>query len=157
MIQEYKHELLSGKPCMVHSEFVPVMDLFCQYLKISGCKASINSSFRMNSNHIQGAIVAPVSMSNHFIGHAIDCNIIDKTGNFWTSEMLEQFAPESPKYNPSLTNEILMLINLVRRSTTLRWGGDFKIFDTIHFDDSTNLKNSKRWHKLYDELHKSEI
>ncbi len=143
MIQEYKHILLSGKLCMIHDEFVPAMDLFCRYLEIVGCSAYINSSYRENSDHITGAVVPPATMSNHFVGHAIDCNIYDKAKQLWSSEML---------LTPS--NEVLQLINLVRRSTILRWGGDFHgAPDSVHFDDALNIKVPAKWHEIYNELH----
>lgn len=142
MIIEFKHKLISGKPCMVHSEFFPAMDLFCRYLELSGCSAHINSSYREKEDHLSGAIVEPATMGNHYIGHAFDCNIYDKKKKMWTSDEMK-----TPK------DEVLVLINLVRRSTGLRWGGDFIKPDTVHFDDATNIKFPKRWHDIYDQLH----
>jgi hypothetical protein len=134
------------------------MDLFCRYLELAKCKASINSSYRENSDHVQGAVVIPAVKSNHFVGHAIDCNIIDSKNIEWSSEMLLVFAKESQKYNSQINNDVLMLINLVRRCTLIRWGGDFHPdkngnIDTVHFDNAMNIKNPARWEEIYKELH----
>lgn len=143
MIREYTHPLLIGKKCLIHDDFVPGMDMLCQYLKIAECSLSVNSSFRLNSDHLQGAIVKPATHSDHFIGCAVDANIIDSKGKMWTSE--EMLQP---------TAEVLMFINLVRRSPLLRWGGDFHSApDSIHFDNGLNIKNPVRWQEIYDELH----
>ena len=144
MIQEYKHKLLSGKPCMIHADFIPSMDLFCRYLELTGCSALINSAYREDSKNIKGAIVTPSKISNHFVGCAIDCNIFDKKKTLWSSKMLE--VPKA---------EVLTLIGLVRRSKLLRWGGDFQVRDTVHFDNALNILNKKRWDEIYEELHTS--
>ena len=70
-------------------------------------------------------------------------------------------AAESKTYNPKITNEVLTLINLVRRSKTLRWGGDFNPdrkgnTDPVHFDDYLNGRNPERWDEIYNELHQEQ-
>lgn len=154
MIQEYKHKLLLGKPCMVHADFIPAMDLFCRYLEIVKCTAHINSSYRANADNIKGAVVTPARRSNHMIGCAIDCNLIDSKGKMWSSKEMEVFCPESPQYNPKIINEIAQFLNLIRRSKTLRYGGDFKTPDPIHFDNGINVSNPKRWDEIYTEINK---
>ena len=140
MIQ-YKHKLLTGD-CLIHEDFVPSMDLFCRYLEIVKCSAIINSSFRKDAN-VKGAIVTPATKSNHMVGCAIDCNILDSKNVLWNSEKMEK-----PK------DEVLQFINLVRRSKLLRWGGDFKTIDTVHFDNALNINSPTRWQEIYIELHK---
>ena len=141
MTREYKNPLLSGKPCMIHEEFIPAMDLFCKYLSATGCRADIISALRPDTN-VLGAIVTPAQMSNHLVGCAIDVNLFDKQGKRWNSKALE-----SPK------DEVLQFITLVRNSGILRWGGDFKKQDTVHFDNGLNLRNPKRWREIYNEIH----
>lgn len=141
MIREYKHPLLSGKPCMIHTDFIPCMDLFCRYLEIVKCSALITSSYRPNADKINGAIVKPARRSNHMVGCAIDCNIYDSKKALWNSTMLK-----------TPTGEVLQLINLVRRSKLLRWGGDFETIDSVHFDSGINISNPKRWDEIYTEI-----
>ena len=157
MIIKFNHILLTGKPCTINEDFKPAMELFCRYLEIVGCSALVNSAYREDSKSIKGAIVTPSKISNHFVGHAIDCNIYDKSNTIWTSNMLEIFVKESPKYNATTNNEVLQLINLVRRSTSLRWGGDFHAWDTVHFDDGMNIHNMNKWNEIYKELHANPI
>lgn len=142
---------------MIHPDFVPSMDLFCRYLEIVKCSALITSSFR-ETTKVPGAIVVPAVKGNHLIGHAIDCNIYDSKKTLWTSAMLNQFSPEHKEYNPKLNSEVLQLLNLVRRSKILRWGGDFHPdrkgnTDPVHFDDALNIRNLKRWDEIYKEIH----
>lgn len=156
MIQEYKHRLLTGKTCMVHTDFIPAMDLFCRYLEIVKCSASINSSYRPNANNINGAVVTPARRSNHMVGCGIDANLVDSKGKMWSSEMMEVFCPESSKYNTKIVNEISQFLNLIRRSRTLRYGGDFRTPDPIHYDNAINISNPKRWDEIYAEINKKE-
>ena len=147
MINKYTNPLLSGKDCLIHDEFIPNMDMFCQYLKLCGISAYINSSYRVNSNNLTGAVVKPATHSNHFVGYAIDCNLIDKKGTMWSSE-----AMKHPAF------EILDFINLIRRSPLLRWGGDFAAItdpacDPVHFDYPLNINNPSHWQEIYNELH----
>lgn len=156
MIVEFKHKLLKGKPCMVHTVFIPAMELFCRYLEIVKCSADINSSYRPNANNINGAVVTPARRSNHMIGCGIDANLHDSKGKEWSSEDMEVFCPESKKYNPKITGEILTFLNLIRRSKTLRYGGDFRTPDPIHYDNGINIIDPKRWDKMYAEIWKKQ-
>jgi len=152
MIQEYKHPLLSGKPCMIHTDFVPSMDLFCRYLEITGCKFFGTSWFR-DDTKVKGAIVVPAKRGNHLIGFAGDGNIIDKKGELWNSKDLKVFTPEEVAKKSPPNNEVLQFINLVRRSKLLRWGGDFNTPDEVHFDTPLNITNPQRWDEIYKEIH----
>lgn len=151
MIIEYKNPLLLGSICSIHDGFISSMDLICKLLALNNCKLYITSSDRCSTN-VQGAIVTPAQMSNHLVGHAIDCNIYDASGKLWNSKALEVFAPESPNYDSTISNEILDFIKAVRQSGILRWGGDFHEFDTVHFDDGLNISNPARWKQIYAEL-----
>lgn len=125
---------------MVNTDFLYFMDDFCRNLKVCGCHALITSTFR-TTTIIHGAIVKPAKVSNHLVGHGIDCNIYDASGHFWSHKELAE-----PK------DEVLEFIQLMRMMG--RWGGDFKTPDTIHFDDGLNLKDPKRWKEIYDEVQK---
>ncbi len=154
MISEYKHKLLSGKPCMIHPDFIPAMDLFCNYLEFTGCSAKITSSYRPNADNINGAIVKPARRSNHMVGCGIDCDMINTDGKLWLSGDMEVFSPESPKMNPRIINGISKFLSLIRQSKVIRWGGDFHEFDTVHFDNGINVSNTKRWDAIYAEIWK---
>lgn len=140
---EYKHSALVGKTCTIEQGFIVAMDRLCFYANEYGLKLYINSSYR-NSTAVNGAIVKPATLSNHLIGHAIDCNIVDgKT--FWNSKKLEK----------ELTGNVFKLVEAVRKDTVLRWGGDFRVKDVVHFDDGLNVRDHDLWLKIYNEIQKA--
>jgi len=144
-IVQYKHDSLVGKDCFIEEGFIVAMDRLCYYANQFGLKLYINSSYR-NSTVVDGAIVKPATLSNHLIGHAIDCNIVDgKT--FWNSGKLEK----------ELTGNVLKFIDTVRKDTILRWGGDFAVKDVVHFDDGLNIREVAKWHELYNSIRNNDI
>lgn len=145
MIIEFKHKALIGKPCFVDEDFVHLLNLMCDLAFLMRLKLYINQAFTKSLEQPNGAIVKRVSMSNHFVGHAFDCNIIETTNEgtiFWTSEMLE---------NPSEN-----IKDFIKKCKVLglRWGGDFKKKDVVHFDDGLNIKNPEIWNEKFKAIHK---
>ena len=100
----------------------------------------VNSSYRADANNIRGAIVTPATHSNHMIGHAIDCNLMLK-GVLYNSVKMQ-----------SDQGTVRQFINEVKATTGMRWGGDFKKPDPVHFDDGLNIKNMALWTSKYNEL-----
>jgi hypothetical protein len=87
-------------------------------------KLFINQAFRIAGAPVGGAVVKPASKSQHLIGHAIDCNILDGT-TLITSDTFkdgEQTAAARAFVKAAKT-------------AGLRWGGDFDTPDFVHFDD----------------------
>ena len=74
-------------------------------------------------------------MSNHLVGHAIDCNIVE-VGKWWNSSKLK---------NPK--GKVLELIKYCQ-SIGLRWGGFFNTPDTVHFDSGLNINNPKKYKEI---------
>jgi hypothetical protein len=142
---EYKHSVLVGKPCIIEEGFIVAMDRLCFYANECDLKLYINSSYR-NLTVVDGAIVTPATLSNHLIGHAIDSNIVEGK-IFWNSKKLEGI----------LSEKVQKFIDIIRKDTILRWGGDFSVRDVVHFDDSLNVRDIELWHKLYNEIRNSEI
>jgi len=68
-------------------------------------------------------VVPPAKKSQHLIGHAIDCNIVD--GDSWNNSQI--FA------NGKETENAKKFIAAMKKEG-LRWGGDFTNSDTPHFD-----------------------
>ena len=140
MTHIYKDERLVGEPCTVHDDFLADMDVFCSLLEKYNLKANINSSLRA-STLVPGAIVPPAQMSNHLVGCAVDCNLIDSTGKLWNH--IDMQTP---------TGDVSSFIQAVQNSG-LRWGGTFHPIDSVHFDNGINIHNPERWHEIYNELH----
>ncbi|MES2590911.1 MAG: M15 family metallopeptidase [Bacteroidota bacterium] len=137
----FKHPAFIGKPCIIDEDFEHSLKLMGDIAEILGIKISVNSSVRYDTN-VKGAIVEPAEMGNHLIAQAIDANLWEGKV-FWTSKMLE--AP---------TGNVLKFINNCK-AIGLRWGGDFKKPDPIHFDSGLNIKNPKLWKEKYLLIQKS--
>ena len=132
----FTHDCLTGSNCFIDDDFIPVFTELCDFANSLGLKIFITSAYR-NSIVVPGAIVTPAVMSNHLVGHAIDCNIVDN-GTYWNSEKL---AGE-------LTGNVLALITFVRNHAILRWGGDFNTRDVVHFDDKLNLRDPEKYREI---------
>ena len=134
-MEVFKGSQFVGKDVICHVDFIPYLKLMNSKAKDLGLKIHVTSSDR-NSSNVKGTIVEPSKMSNHMVGHAIDCNIIDGK-EWWNSKKLEK---------PS--GKVLIFIDFCI-SVGIRWGGNFKKVDTVHFDYPLNLKNPKKWHEIY--------
>jgi hypothetical protein len=83
----------------------------------------INQSFRENKIKVSGAVVTPAKKSQHLIGHALDCNIVD--GDNWNNSTAFKNKKETNKAKELITE---------LKDLNYRWGGDFTPVDTPHFD-----------------------
>lgn len=83
----------------------------------------INQAFREHGTKVTGAVVPPATKSQHLIGHALDCNIVD--GNNWNNS-----ATFKQKKETKNAKDIIAALKKVG----FRWGGDFSRVDTPHFD-----------------------
>ncbi len=140
MIIKYINPVLIGKDCYIEEGFKPAMDRFCYYLLSFGLKFYVTSSKR-DSLIVPGAIVNPAKMGNHFIGHAVDGNLIEGSKT-WTSELMKG----------ELSNDVKSFLSLIRNDKTLRYGGDFANPDEVHYDDGLNIRSPSLWHELNTEL-----
>ena len=134
-METFKGKNFTGKVVECHKDFIPYLQKMDVKAGELGLKIFVTSSLRHDAN-VKGAIVTPSKMSNHMVGFAIDCNIIDGK-EWWNSKKLEK---------PS--GKVLIFIDFCI-SVGIRWGGNFKKVDTVHFDYPLNLKNPKKWHEIY--------
>lgn len=124
----------AGKKVIVHRGFVPYMERLQNVLKEFGATFLVTSSFRRTSN-VKGAIVTPSKRSNHMVGYAIDTNILYNGTRYNSKAMQAQ---------KGVIGDIIR----AAKSTGLRWGGDFKTKDPVHFDVPINLEGSN-WDIIY--------
>ena len=123
-----------GKLVLADIEFIPHLETINDFATTNGLKIYVTSSTRPLGVPVQGAVITPAKMSNHFIGHAIDMNI--KIGDtLYNSDALGNFS--------SLPAAIKAFITAIRNHPVLRWGGDFG--DPVHIDDNLNNKNPSLW------------
>jgi hypothetical protein len=73
------------------------------------------------------------------IGHAIDCNLMHK-GKLYNSALMQ-----------TDTGIIRQFINELK-TNGIRWGGDFKKPDPVHFDDGLNINDMTAWMTKYNEI-----
>jgi len=83
----------------------------------------LNQTMRVNGIKVSSAVVTPVSKSQHLIGHAIDCNIVD--GDNWNSSKTFKDKKESENDKKFIA---------AMKDKGMRWGGNFSKVDTPHFD-----------------------
>ena len=128
--------------CNVDKEFAPLLNQMNEVAVKHNMIVVITSSLRKDTN-VRGAIVTPAQMSNHLIGHAIDCNVKSKTtGEYFNSKKMGDG-----------TGADELFLEDVDRNTDLRWGQAFNKPDSVHFDDALNIKKPDVWRQKYNSLH----
>ena len=128
-------------PCKVDEEFAPLLFQMNEIAIRHNVIVVITSSLRKDTN-VVGAIVTPAKMSNHLIGHAIDCNVKSKTtGEFFNSKRMGDGKGVDD-----------IFLEDVDRNTDLRWGIAFNKPDSVHFDDAMNVKRPDIWREKLSEL-----
>jgi hypothetical protein len=128
--------------CNVDEEFAPLLNQMNDIAVKHNMIVVITSSLRKDTN-VSGAIVTPAQMSNHLIGHAIDCNVKSKTtGEYFNSKKMGDG-----------TGADELFLEDVDRNTDLRWGQAFNNPDSVHFDDALNIKKPGVWHEKFNSLH----
>lgn len=86
-------------------------------------KIVLNQAFRVSGAPVSGSVVPPATRSQHLIGHAIDCNIVD--GDNWNSSRTFASGRQSKGATAFISD---------MKAAGFRWGGDFTKPDTPHFD-----------------------
>ena len=139
-IVNFKASNFQGQ-CRVDEEFAPLLFQMNEIAVKHNMIVVITSSLRKDTN-VVGAIVEPAKMSNHLVGHAIDCNVINKaTGEFFNSKKMgDGTGPDE------------IFLEDVDRNTDLRWGVAFMKPDSVHFDDALNIKKRNVWLQKFSEL-----
>ena len=107
----------------------------------------MTSSFRKSGQVIEGAIVKPAKRSNHYVGHAIDMNVVESSGFWCNSKCLQNSLDHHP--------DVECFVTKIRNDPDLRWGGDFTPRDVVHIDDGLNLRNPNDYDQLYNNLQKN--
>ncbi len=128
--------------CNVDEDFAPLLNQMNKIAIAHNFIVFVTSSFRRDDN-VKGAIVTPAKMSNHMIGHAIDCNVKNKaTGEYYNSKKMgDGTGPDE------------LFLEDVDRNTDLRWGQAFNNPDSVHFDSALNIKKPALWHEKYKIIH----
>jgi hypothetical protein len=123
---------------MIDIGFKKYMDTMDKIAVKYNLRICVQDSFRRKNTIVEKAIVIPFDRSNHFVGHAIDINIM-LNDVLYNSTKLKQYK--------ILPIEIKKFIEECKLAG-LKWGGDIVVKDVVHFDDGLNYIDEKR----YDEL-----
>ena len=118
-----------GKKVIADVDFIGALHRIDAYAEYTGVKVYVTSSSRELNKTVEGAIVKPASNSCHYVGHAIDKNLICEN-KFYNSAKLKKENHEN------LPAGILKFIDCIRNDSGLRWGGDFQKEDVVHIDDN---------------------
>ena len=124
----------TGAAVQCDVNFVQHLQTIDSYAGNRGVQIHVTSSFRQQQQAVTGAVVQPVTNSNHHAGHAIDMNVRYQ-GTLYTSTQLQ-----SNNLN-NLPQAVQGLIDDIRNDTDLRWGGDFANTDPVHIDDGLNIND----------------
>lgn len=134
-IISYKNTNIAG-PCLIDKDFAPKMDIINDVCKKHGFIFVMTSSKRA-STLVPGAIVTPAQMSNHLVGHGVDGNLKEiATGEYYNST----------KMGDGRGNDECVIREI--EALGVRWGGEFRAKDEVHFDDGLNIKDPAKWHEL---------
>jgi hypothetical protein len=134
-------------PVTVDEGFENAMILMDNLLEKHGLKMKPNDTIRYVGHPVAGAIVQPASHSNHFIGHAIDGNLINPvTGHVFLHEEMQ--SEKDPRVKAFIEDW---------EKAGMRWGGIFggdahpEQHDAVHFDSGLNVHNPEKWKELFNE------
>ena len=128
----------SGDAVRIDEDFEPAMAKIEATAARNQCHLYIVSALRRPQQPLAGAIVHPARMSNHFIGHAIDFNVIFDD-SWFNSVRLADFD--------ALPGPVQAFLNEIDENEEfgLRWGGRFLTPDPVHIDDAFNRREESRY------------
>lgn len=121
---------------LLDPEFVPKFMNLVNIFNRWGFEVVVTSSFR---NYIpsKNTIVKPATRSPHMAGHAVDINLKRISDG-------KVFSFSNGGLNKITDENILNAIKDAKK-LGLRWGGDFRSYDPVHFDDAINIKEPERY------------
>ena len=124
-----------GQPQVANSELL-ISDAAAGMLELMNATAghlgiiiSLNQAFRIHGAKVTGAVVPPASKSQHLIGHAVDCNMID--GGRWNT---------SKDFRSNKQTDGARAFIKIMKANGFRWGGNFSKPDSPHFDAQLNAR-----------------
>ncbi len=108
---------------IVHKDFVVALGAINQAAADASLRFQVNQTLRLAGRPVGGAVVTPATNSQHLIGNAVDFNILQDGKPIHSSKMKWDELPQAAK---DFITDV--------KAANLRWGGDWKTRDPIHFD-----------------------
>jgi hypothetical protein len=127
------------KPIDIDNGFKKYTEIMNGLALMNDLKIIVQQAFRKANEEVENAIVVPVKTSNHLVGHAMDINI-EYGGILYNSKLLKNY---------DLLPENIKIFIIGCRISKIRWGGDLKINDSVHFDDNLYEINNNGYEELY--------
>ena len=127
-----------GKKVLIDIDFLPTIQIIDDKCKEHGFIFWVTNSFRPDGVVLSGTVVTPANMSNHKIGHALDGNLQHiKTGEWFNSVKMGDGAGKDEVLIQAIVDE------------GVRYGGNFRKEDNVHFDDALNVNEPEVWKEKY--------
>lgn len=130
-----------SKPVLIHLDFLPFIQIIDDACKEHGFIFWVTNSFRKETDVLKGTVVDPAKMSNHKVGMALDGNLQHIATKEWFN---------SVKMGDGKGIDEKLIQAIVDKG--LRYGGNFRKEDNVHFDSGLNLKNPQRYLEILMEV-----
>lgn len=127
-----------GQQILVHKGFEEALSRLETYAAAQHVTLVVNQSYRKQGQKVDRAVVNPASRSNHLVGYAIDVNIRYNGKKYFSEDLRRSNLDQLPA-------AISDFIDAVRTDKSIRWGGDFRKQDPVHFDVPINHTQPKNW------------
>ena len=128
----------NGKKVLIDIDFLPTIQIIDDECKSHGFIFWVTNSFRPDGVVLSGTVVTPANMSNHKVGHGLDGNLQHiKTGEWFNSVKMG----DGKDIDEQLIQAII--------DKGVRYGGNFRKEDNVHFDDALNVNEPEVWMEKY--------
>ena len=128
----------NGKPVLIELGFLPTIQIIDDECKAHGFIFWVTNSFRKETDVLSGTVVTPATKSNHKVGHALDGNLQYILSGEWFN---------SVKMGDGKGIDEKLIQAIVDKG--VRYGGNFRKEDNVHFDDGLNVTDPEKWVELW--------
>lgn len=128
----------NGKKVLIDIDFLPTIQIIDDECKAHGFIFWVTNSFRPDGVVLTGTVVDPANMSNHKVGHALDGNLQHIKSGRWFN---------SVKMGDGKDIDEVLIQAIINKG--VRYGGNFRKADNVHFDDALNVNNPDVWREKY--------
>ena len=127
-----------GKKVLIDIDFLPTIQIIDDECKAHGFIFWVTNSYRKDTDILSGTVVTPANMSNHKVGHALDGNLQHIASGEWFN---------SVKMGDGKGVDEVLIQAIINKG--VRYGGNFRKADNVHFDDALNVNEPDVWKEKY--------
>lgn len=128
----------NGKKVLIDIDFLPTIQIIDDECKAHGFIFWVTNSFRPDGVVLTGTVVDPANMSNHKVGHGLDGNLQHIKSGRWFN---------SVKMGDGKDIDEVLIQAIINKG--VRYGGNFRKEDNVHFDDALNVNQPDVWREKY--------